>query len=42
MEQELLEYEPGYIKGKSRCGCQIYLTENLDGLKVKLRDNELL
>lgn len=42
LEQELLEYEPGYIEGKSRCGCQIYLDETLNGLKVKLRDNELL
>ncbi len=42
LEQELLEYEPGYIEGKSRCGCQIYLDKTLDGLKVRLRDNELL
>ncbi len=42
LEQELLEYEPGYIEGKSRCGCQIYLTNELNNVTVKLRNNELL
>ena len=42
MEQELIEYEKGYKEGVSRLSCQIYLTKELDGLTVHLRDYELL
>ena len=41
-EIELLEYEKGYIEGKSRLSCQINLTKELDGLIVHLRNDELL
>ena len=41
-EIELLEYEKGYIEGKSRLSCQIKLTPELDGLIVHLRNDELL
>ena len=41
-EIELLEYEKGYIEGKSRLSCQINLTPELDGLIVHLRNDELL
>ena len=41
-EIELLEYEKGYIEGKSRLACQINLTPELDGLIVHLRNDELL
>ena len=37
-EQDLLEYEPGYVPGQSRLGCQIPLTKDLDGLTVKIRE----
>ena len=42
MEQELLEYEPGYVEGESRLACQISLNDELNNVTVKLRDNELL
>jgi ferredoxin len=42
MEQELIEYEKGYKPEVSRLSCQIYLTKELDGLTVHLRDYELL
>jgi len=42
LEQELIEYEPGYIEGESRLACQIMLTDDLNNVTVKLRDNELL
>ena len=42
LEQELIEYEPGYIEGESRLSCQIYLTNELNNVTVKLRNNELL
>ncbi len=42
LEQELLEYEKGYIEGESRLSCQIMLTDELDNVTVKLRNNELL
>ena len=42
MEQELLEYEPGYVEGESRLSCQISLNDELNNVTVKLRDNELL
>ena len=38
-ELELLEYEKGYKEGVSRLGCQIFLTKELDGLIVHLKDN---
>jgi len=41
-EIELLEYEKGYIEGKSRLACQIQLKPELDGLTVHLRKDELL
>ena len=41
-EIELLQYEKGYIEGKSRLSCQIKLTKELDGLIVHLRNDELL
>ena len=41
-EIELLEYEKGFIEGKSRLSCQINLTPELDGLIVHLRNDELL
>ena len=41
-EIELLEYEKGYIEGKSRLSCQIELKPELDGLIVHLRNDELL
>ena len=41
-EIELLEYEKGYIEGRSRLSCQINLTPELDGLIVHLRNDELL
>jgi 2Fe-2S ferredoxin len=37
-EQDLLEYEPGYVPGQSRLGCQIQLTKEMDGLTVKIRE----
>ena len=42
LEQELIEYEPGYKEGESRLACQIYLTNELNNVTVKLRNNELL
>ena len=42
LEQELIEYEPGYKEGESRLACQIYLTNDLNNVTVKLRNNELL
>ena len=42
LEQNLLEYEQGYIKGKSRLSCQIQLNDELNNVTVKLRKNELL
>lgn len=42
LEQSLLEYEQGYIPGKSRLACQIQLNDELNNVTVKLRDNELL
>ena len=42
LEQELLEYEKGYIEGESRLACQIMLTDELNNVTVKLRNNELL
>jgi ferredoxin, 2Fe-2S len=42
LEQELLEYENGYIKNESRLACQIQLDDSLNGLTVKLRKDELL
>ena len=42
LEQELIEYEPGYKEGESRLACQIYLTNDLNNVTVRLRDNELL
>ena len=37
-EQDLLEYEPGYVPNQSRLGCQVQLTRELDGLTVKVRE----
>ena len=42
LEQELIEYEPGYVEGESRLACQISLNDELNNVTVKLRDNELL
>ena len=42
LEQSLLEYEQGYIPGKSRLACQIQLDDSLNNVTVKLRKNELL
>ena len=42
LEQELLEYEKGYIQGKSRLACQIQLDDSLDNVTVRLRKDELL
>ena len=42
LEQSLLEYEKGYIPGKSRLACQIQLDDSLDNVTVKLRKDELL
>ena len=42
LEKELLETEDGYIEGESRLSCQIYLTNELNNVTVKLRNNELL
>ena len=42
LEQELLEYENGYIKNESRLACQIQLDDSLNGLTVKLRKDEVL
>ncbi len=41
-ELELLEYEKGYKEGVSRLGCQIFLTKELDGLILYLKNDELL
>jgi 2Fe-2S ferredoxin len=41
-ELELLEYEKGYKEGVSRLGCQIFLTKELDGLIIHLKDNNEL
>ena len=40
-ELELLEYEKGYKEGVSRLGCQIFLTKELDGLILHLRDDDI-
>ena len=37
-EQDLLEYEPGYVPGQSRLGCQVFLTKELNGLTVRIRE----
>ena len=42
LEQELLEYEKGYIEGVSRLACQIQLNDDLNNVTVKLRKDELL
>ena len=42
LEQSLLEYEKGYKPNCSRLSCQIQMNEELDGLTVNLRDDELL
>ena len=42
LEQSLLEYEQGYIPGKSRLACQIQLNDELNNVTVKLRKHELL
>ncbi len=42
LEQSLLEYEKGYIPGKSRLACQIQLDDSLDNVTVRLRKDELL
>ena len=42
LEQNLLEYEQGYIPGKSRLACQIQLDDSLDNVTVRLRKDELL
>ena len=44
LEQELLEYEPGYIEGdnQSRLACQIFLNDELNNVTVKLLKDELL
>ena len=42
LEQELLEYEKGYIEGVSRLACQIQLNDDLNNVTVKLRKHELL
>ena len=42
LEQELLEYEKGYIEGVSRLPCQIQLNDDLNNVTVKLRKHELL
>ena len=42
LEQELLEYEKGYITDKSRLACQIQLNDELNNVTVKLRTDELL
>ena len=42
LEQDLLEYEKGYIPGKSRLACQIQLDDSLDNVTVRLRKDELL
>ena len=42
LEQELLEYEKGYIEGVYRLACQIQLNDDLNDVTVKLRKDELL
>ena len=42
LEQELLEYEKGYITDKSRLACQIQLNDELNNVTVKLINDELL
>ena len=42
LEQELLEYEKGYVEGKSRLSCQIQLDNSLNNVTVKLLKDELL
>jgi len=44
LEMELLEYEPGFIDKDthSRLSCQIYLTDELNNVTVKLINDELL
>lgn len=42
LETELLEYQQGYDRITSRLSCQIQLTDKHNGLKVKLRNDELL
>jgi len=42
LEEEILEYEKGYKPNCSRLSCQIQMNEELDGLTVNLRDDELL
>ena len=42
LEQSLLEYEQGYIPGKSRLACQIQLDDSLNNVTVRLRKDELL
>ena len=42
LEQELLEYEKGYVEGKSRLSCQIQLDDSLNNVTVKLLKDELL
>jgi 2Fe-2S ferredoxin len=39
-ELELLEYEKGYKKDISRLGCQIYLSKELDGLTLHLKNDD--
>jgi 2Fe-2S ferredoxin len=39
-ELELLEYEKGYKEGVSRLGCQIFLTKELDGLILHLKNDD--
>ena len=41
-ELELLEYEKSYKEGVSRLSCQIFLTKELDGLILHLKNDELL
>jgi len=41
-EFHLLEYQNGYIEGKSRLACQIELKPEHNGLIVHLRNDELL
>lgn len=41
-EIDLLEYEKDFIDGRSRLGCQVKLTKELDGMAVELRSSELL
>jgi 2Fe-2S ferredoxin len=39
-EEEAMLAEAFYVEANSRLGCQIFMTENLEGLKVELAPEE--